>query len=121
MSDELEDILSFDDEGISEEQLMKYLKGELSAEEVRRVEMAIVDSNLLSDAAEGLSNVSDAHKLNRIKREIEANLALQLHKKPEVEKRRAIGNLNWMYVFVVLLFIVLLIGFALVIFLLDKA
>lgn len=121
MSDELKDILSFESNGISDEQLLKYLKGELQGDEKHYVEKVLLDSDLYNDAVEGLEKVSGASRLSAIRHEIETQLAHQLHKKEKVQKRWAIGNMNWMYVFVAAVLIVILIAFAIVIFLLDKA
>ena len=64
MSDKLLNILKKHN-NISEQKLMDYLMGHLTPEERHEVEMHLTDTDLLSDAEEGLSQIKNKEQLNQ--------------------------------------------------------
>ena len=114
MADDLEKILESHGDDFSNEELEKYLRGELPADDSRRLEMAMMDSGLLSDAVEGLQDFNDASKLPAIKRELESSLQQYLAKRKEKKHRRKIRDLSWVMIFIVVILLLILISFAVV-------
>ena len=84
MSD-LNNILNNDDE-LSEELLMKYASGNLSAEERHAIESKMIDSSFLSDAVEGISSMKDKKQIQQYVDELNTQLQKQVQQK---KKRKA--------------------------------
>lgn len=114
MADELNDIFASNQNDISDDQLLKYLKGELTKDELREVELAMINSGMLSDAADGLQDMANDPKLAVIREKINANLQKQLKKRKKKKERRRIVTLPWTVVFIVVILLLLLISFAVV-------
>ena len=57
MNDELLNILSNSNKDIDNQKLMDYLSGKLSADEKHDFEKALVDSEMMNDAVEGLEKI----------------------------------------------------------------
>lgn len=118
MADELENIFDFKNGDISKETFMKYLKGELTPEEQHEVEKAMVDSEMLSDAMEGLQSMGNSNRIPQIQNQIDNRLKDYLLKRKNKRERRKIKDMNWMIVFVIIVLGLALIG--LVIFFVEK-
>lgn len=116
MAEEFKDLYASDPDGINDDQLLRYLKGELSPEELREVELAMVDSEMLSDAAEGLQPMDDHARLESIQQKINANLRKQLQKRDAKKERRKMIALPWTVVFIVVILLLLLISFGVIYF-----
>lgn len=114
MADELTDILSSDENEITEEQLIKYVSGELSGEEKHLVEKAILNSALIQDAVEGLQQSGDKEKLEQIKRHLGSDIRRIIGRRKEKSKRRKIRELNWVIIFIVIVLLLVFIAFVLV-------
>lgn len=114
MADELNDILSFNPDGISREQLMKYLNGELSSEEQHKVEKAMIDSGMINDAVEGLQYIRDKSKLSAIQQELDTHLSQYLQKRKIRNGKKNIFGLSWIIIIIVIVLLLILAGFAVV-------
>lgn len=68
---------------ISEEQLLRYINGELSAEEQYLVESAIDEDPFLYDAIEGLSAIQNKEAITQITAQLNAHLSQQLKQNPK--------------------------------------
>lgn len=111
MSDELLNILSNSNKDIDNQRLMDYLSNKLSAEEKHEFEKILVDSDLASDAVDGLNAfkskkdpVAFAEQLNRI-------LQKQLEKKKVIREKRRFKDVTWLYFTIVLIIVIILITF----------
>lgn len=114
MADELNDILASGHEDISNEDLLKYLKGELSPDQRHRMEMAMIDSEMLNDAVEGLQTLQNSSRLDVIQNEIETRLKKNLQSRKEKREKRKIRGLYWMLFFITILLLLILAGFAVI-------
>lgn len=121
MPDAFNDILSTGSANVPDDRLLKYLNGELSKEEAHEVEKAMLDSDLVNDAVEGLGSIADKNRLKAIQKELEARLTHQLSQKHRVDKRWQMGNMNWVYLFIIIVLLLLLVSFALVSYFMDKS
>jgi hypothetical protein len=96
-------------EPLSEEQLMKYLQGKLSDQELHEVEKQMADSDFMNDAVEGLQNFRSNRNIDQYVLQLNHELKKQTNiKKKRREKRRLQKN-DWvtLSVIVVLLLSVL--------------
>jgi anti-sigma factor RsiW len=107
MSDNLLDILKQRDD-LTEQELLKYLQGDLTPEERRAVEEKLADSEMMSDAEEGL-RMADAAKTSFAVNDINRKLALQLQQQRRKRTHKPVPNQSLVIVatFLVLLLIVL--------------
>jgi hypothetical protein len=114
MADELNDILSTGAEDIRREQLIKYLEGNLSDAEKHQVEKAMIDSDMLSDAVEGLQSLPDNQRIPTIQNELDARLKKYLAKRNKRKERQKIKGLYWVIVAILIILLVVLVTFAVI-------
>ncbi len=114
MTDIVKDIFSNDGEPIDKDTLLKYLNGELPADEMHRVESMLLESDLMNDAVEGLQEVVPKNKLPQIEMDLESRLKKQLQKRKAIKARRTIKELPWVYIFIIIIILLILISFAVV-------
>ena len=86
---DLKDILSEDD-GVKNDDLLRYLEGNASDEERFAIEKQMADSDFINDAVEGLQGFQDKQKLQQYA----AQLKLQLRKQTKDRKRKRRKTLN---------------------------
>jgi anti-sigma factor RsiW len=114
MSDDLLNILSNSNKDIDNQKLMDYLSDKLSAEERHEVEQALVDSDLMNDALEGLQKFKNKKEIGSFVEELNANLKKQIDKKKSKNEKRRIKDMPWLYFSIVLIIIIILISFAVI-------
>ena len=111
MNDDLLNILSNSNKDIDNQKLMDYLSDKLSAEEKHEFEKTLVDSNMESDAVEGLIQFKNKKDPLLFAEELNRHLHLQLEKKKSAKEKRRIKDMLWLYVTILLIIIIILIGF----------
>ncbi len=111
MNEDLLNILSNSNKDIDNQKLMDYLSDKLSEEEKHHLEEAMADSELISDAVEGLKSFHDKKDVNALVEQLNANLKKQLEKKKSKKLKRKIKDQPWLYLTIVLILILILIGF----------
>lgn len=114
MSDDLLNILSNSNKDIDNQKLMDYLSDRLSAEERHEVEQALVDSDLMNDAMEGLQKFKDKKDIGLFVEQLNVNLKKQIDKKKFKNEKRRIKDMPWLYFSIVLIIIIILISFAVI-------
>lgn len=110
--EELNNIWNADDE-LNEEQLMKYLKGNSSAADMRSIEEGMAGSSFVNDGVEGLQQFSSAEKINSYVQQINENLHQKLSAKNKKNKRKVL-NLSWEIITVIAVIILCLLGYVIV-------
>lgn len=107
MSDNLLDILKQRDD-LTEQELLKYLQGDLTPEERRAVEEKLADNEMMSDAEEGL-RMADAAKTSFAVNDINRKLSQQLQQQRRKRKQKPVPNQTLVIVatFLILVLIVL--------------
>lgn len=98
MHSDLLDILSRRELPITNEQLINYLTGKLSAEENHEIEKIIISSGIDNDAVEGLEMVSNKEKLHQYQLDINKALRDKLLPKKSTRKKRRLLELPWLLV-----------------------
>jgi len=72
----------------NDEQLIKYLEGKLSGEELYEFEKQMSDSSMLNDAAEGLETIKNKHKIDNYVNDLNKHL----HNYTSSKKKRRLKN-----------------------------
>ncbi len=111
MNDDLLNILSHSNKDIDNQKLMDYLSDKLSAEEKHTVEEAMIDSEMMNDAMEGLDGFKNKKEVSALVEQLNTNLKKQLEKKKSKKLKRNIKDLPWLYLTIILILIIILIGF----------
>lgn len=114
MNDDLLNILSNSNKDIDNQKLMDYLGDKLSAEEKHEFEKTLLDSELQSDAIEGLSQFKNKKDPVAFAEELNRALQNQLQKKKAAKAKRKLKEFRWLYVAVVLIIIFILIAFIII-------
>ena len=111
MNDDLLNILSHSNKDIDNQKLMDYLSDKLSAEEKHALEKAMIDSEMMNDAMEGLDGFKNKKDVPALVEQLNINLKKQLYKKKSKKEKRSIKDLLWLYLTIILILIIILIGF----------
>src|SRR6185312_4791752 len=114
MNDDLLNILSNSNKDIDNQKLMDYLSDKLSAEEKHEVEKALVDSDLASDALDGLREFKNKKVPLIFAEELNRHLQTQLQKKKTAKEKRKLKPMNWVYFTIILLILLIVIAFFIV-------
>ncbi len=111
MNDDLLNILSNSNKDIDNQKLMDYVSGKLSEKEKHELEEAMIDSEMMSDAVEGLDGFKNNKDVTALVEQLNLNLNKQLEKKKSKKQKRRIKDLPWLYLTIILILIMILIGF----------
>lgn len=111
MNDDLLNILSNSNKDIDNQKLMDYLSGKLSATEKHEFEKTLTDSDLISDAVEGLQQFENKKDPLAYAEQLNQNLHKQLQKKKQVKEKHHLKDTPWLYFTIILIIIIILIGF----------
>ncbi len=111
MNDDLLNILSHSNKEIDNQKLMDYLSNKISAEEKHNLEEAMIDSEMINDALEGLDGFKNKKDVSALVAQLNINLKKQLEKKRSKKLKRNIKGLPWLYLTIILILIIILIGF----------
>jgi hypothetical protein len=111
MNDDLLNILSNSNKDIDNQKLMDYLSDKLSAEEKHEFEKTLLDSELTSDAVEGLTQFKNEKDPLAFAEQLNRNLKVQLQKKKSAKERRRFKDMPWLYFTIMVIIIIILIAF----------
>ena len=114
MNDDLLNILSNSNKDIDNQKLMDYLADKLSAEEKHEFEKAIIDSEMESDALDGLNAFKNKKDPAAFAEELNHNLQKQLQKKKAVKEKRKLKDMSWVYFTIILIILLIIIAFVIV-------
>jgi anti-sigma factor RsiW len=109
MNNNLLNILQEHDD-LSEQQLLDYLNGKLSAEERHAVEMRLAEDDLMRDAEEGLQEVKEKQNLDTVTAQLNARLAEQL-KKRRKKVRKELPNQSLLIITTFIILVLMVIAF----------
>jgi len=111
MTNDLLNILSNSNKDIDNQKLMDYLSDKLPAGEKHEFEKALVDSEMLNDAVEGLEEFKNKENLNLFVEQLNSNLKKQLGKRKIKKERLSLKDLSWLNFTIILIIIIILIAF----------
>lgn len=98
MSNDLLDILSGKTTAITNEQLIKYLTGNLPDNEKHDIEKMLVNNGMDSEALEGLQMIENKEKLRQYELEIHKVLREKLHQKKTTRLPKKQLQLNYLLI-----------------------
>ena len=96
MHNDLLDILSRKTMPITNEQLINYLKGDLTDEERHDIEKTILNSGIDNEVLEGLQLVANKGKISQYQHDINKGLREKLQQKTPKRKRNKQPQLSWL-------------------------
>lgn len=109
MSD-LKDILQ-DDDGLRQEDLLRYLEGKTSADERYAIEKQMADSEFINDAVEGLQGFQDKRKLDQYARQLNLQLQKQTSKGRKKKRRRQLNSQQWTLITIVTILLLCILAY----------
>jgi anti-sigma factor RsiW len=102
MNKDLLNILANSNKDIDNQQLMDYLSGNLSAEDLHEVERLMADNAFLNDAVEGLQHMRDKKDIQSYVNELNAALQRNMAKKKARRRKRQLKENPWTLVAILL-------------------
>jgi hypothetical protein len=110
MEDKYQKILS-DHPNIPAEKLLAYLEDRLGDRERMEVEMAMVESSFLSDAAEGLEQIGDAQRIRVMVDGLNKGLHRKTSRRSDRRRWKRAGFPAWLAFSVLILMILVVAGY----------
>lgn len=99
---------------VTDEQMLNYLKGNLSPEELHEIEKLMVESDFVNDAVEGLQNFDSDTKMEAYVKQLNTQLHQQLSDRKAKKEKRSIKNMQWTLIAVVIVLLLCLLGYAVI-------
>jgi hypothetical protein len=112
--DDLKDILSNGEEQVNEDELMKYLEGNLSEEERYEFEKKTNDSAFTNDALEGLQQFKSKQKLDEYVSQLNKNLHQQLATRKNRNRRRKLKDNPWFLLTIIIILALCIIAYVVI-------
>jgi len=110
---DLKDILN-DDDDLRDEELLKYMQGDLSRDDQHKVERQMADSDFVNDAMEGLQNIRNKRSIEQYVEELNRNLQKQVAVKKQRKEKRKLKDQPWIIIAVVVVITLCIIGYAVI-------
>lgn len=111
MPDNLLNILSNSNKDIDNQKLMNYLSDQLSDAEKHEFEKTLIDSELMSDAVEGLESFQNKKDVSIYAEQLNRNLQKQLQKKNYKKEKRRLKDMPWLYFAIILILLIVIISY----------
>ncbi len=111
MNKDLLNILSNSNKDIDNQQLMDYLSGKLTGEELHEVERSMADNEFLNDAVEGLQSFGNKKDLAVYVDELNASMQKNLEKKKQRRLKRRLKDEPWGLLAIVLIILLCIAGY----------
>jgi hypothetical protein len=111
MNKDLLNILANSNKDIDNQQLMDYLSGKLSGEDLHDLERSMADNEFLNDAVEGLQQVSNKKNMQTYVDELNASMQKTLEKKKQRRLKRRLKEDPWSLIAVVLVIALCILGY----------
>jgi len=108
--EDITNILQHDDD-VNDEELKKYLSGNISDEERHAIEKKMADSEFVSDAVEGLQQFSSRQKLDEYVNHLNKDLHQYITAKKELKEKRRIKDLSWIIVAVIIVLLLCILAY----------
>lgn len=111
--EELNNIWNVDDE-LLEEELINYLKSNLSKEQMHAIEKRMAGSSFVNDGVEGLQQFSSSEKIHSYVQQINQNLHAKLASKAARRKKR-MPQLSWELITAIIVILLCLIAYGVIV------
>lgn len=110
---DLKDILNEDDD-LRDEDLLKYVQGDISKEDQHKVERQMADSDFVNDAMEGLQGVRNKRSIDQYVEELNRNLQKQVSTKKQRKQKRKLKDQPWIVITVVVVLTLCVLAYAVI-------
>jgi len=114
MNKDLLNILSNSNKDIDNQQLMDYLSGKLSDEQMHEIERSMADSEFLNDAVEGLQRIRNKKNMQSYVDELNAAMQKSLAKKKQRRLKRRLKEEPWGLLAVVIVILLCIVGYVVI-------
>ena len=114
MNKDLLNILSNSNKDIDNQQLMDYLSGKLSGEQLHELERSMADSEFLNDAVEGLQRIRNKKDMQSYVDELNAAMQKSLAKKKQRRLKRRLKEEPWGLLAVVIVILLCVLGYVVI-------
>jgi hypothetical protein len=98
----------------SENELIQYLKENLSPEEMHEIEMQMADSAFVNDAIEGLQAFQDKENIAKITQEINIELIKKTSKKKKRMGLKSYQQQDWIQLIAIIIILICLLSYFMV-------
>ncbi|HEX6913880.1 MAG TPA: hypothetical protein VF145_01480 [Chitinophagaceae bacterium] len=110
---DLKDILNEDDD-LKNEDLLRYLQGELPKDGQYQVEKQMNDSDFVNDAIEGLQQVRNKKSIETYVEELNRNLRKQVTTRKHRKYKRKLKDNSWIVITVVIVLMLMVLAWAVI-------
>ena len=107
-------ILSNKEEAINEEELLKYLEGNLTEEEKHATEQKMAASSFANDAVEGLQQFDHKKDLKKYVDQLNKNLHQQLNARKLKKQKRRLKDYAWIYIALLIILAFCILGYVVI-------
>ncbi len=114
MSDDLKNILSNLNNDIEQDKLLEYLNRQLTERDQHALESQMNDDPFMSDAMDGLQQMSNKDNVPLIVTELNSGLQKQLEKNKSRRKKRTTGPEPSVYYTIIILLVLVVIAFVVI-------
>ena len=99
------------DTGVPDQKILDYINGKLSGTELHEFEALMLDSEILNDTVEGLEKIKEHNDPEQMAHRLNKKLKKQLHKKPERQGQKSIKEMNWIYIVILIILLLIIAGY----------
>ena len=114
MKENLKDILSHLHSEVDQETLLKYLQGNLSAEEQHEMEKALLDDPFEADAVEGLEAMEDKQNISVLVNQLNRDLKKKTTRRKKWMFNREVKVESWLLLAIILILLLAVIGYVVI-------
>lgn len=107
-----EDILKNEQDHLSDEELLKYLQGQLNSAGQHDVEKHMTDDAFLNDAMEGLAGFQSQSQIQDQVKQLNQQLQTQLGKRKRRKGKRGIKDMSWILTAAIIVLLLAILGYA---------
>ena len=105
------DILSDNNEQLSDEDLLKYLDNNTPEKEKYAIEKKLVATSFESDAIDGLQQIKNPERIKNHVNQLNQKLHQQLHTKKHKKQKRNIKDFQWIILAIIILLFICIMGY----------
>ena len=110
---DLKDILNEDDD-LRNDDLLKYMQGELSKDDQHKVEKQMSNSDFVNDAVEGLQSIRNKKSIEQYVDELNRNLQKQVSTKKHRREKRKLKDHSWITIAVIVVLTLCIIAYVVI-------
>jgi hypothetical protein len=111
---DIKNILQPSEASLSDEQLMQYLQGRLTPQQVHEVEKEMADSDFMNDAMEGLQQFDSTRNIDAYVAQLNHQLQKQTALKKRRKEKRRLKKNDWITLAIIITILICLLGYVVV-------